>query len=104
MSGGSLDYLYSDVREAAGSVGHTDHLPEDLRGAFADHLRDVADVLKAVEWAMSYDTSPEPAQEAVEAFFDDLERPDLPLRSAIESAEETSEMLERAIERAEEAS
>ena len=51
MSGGSLDYAYSKVEDAASSI------PGDTieRIAFRAHLLRVAKALKAVEWNLSGD-------------------------------------------------
>lgn len=50
MSGGSLDYVYRKVEEAADSMPRT-----PLHQAFADHLRLVAQALHDTEWVMSCD-------------------------------------------------
>lgn len=54
MSGGSLDYIYSRINEAADSVrDHNKNSP--LHVAFADHLKLVAKALHDCEWVMSCD-------------------------------------------------
>ncbi len=64
MSGGSLDYVYFKVEDAATSIRNYAANPgTDLKHrsewfAFVLHLLDVADALKDVEWVMSADRSP----------------------------------------------
>lgn len=53
MSGGSLDYVYTRVLEAAGAIRHRCDSATHL--AFADHLELVAIALKDVEWVLSCD-------------------------------------------------
>ncbi len=51
MSGGSLDYVYSKVEDAA------ERIPQDTitRIAFTQHLCMVAAALRSIEWNMSGD-------------------------------------------------
>ncbi len=56
MSGGSLDYVYIRVQDAAVSIRNQTSAPH-LR-AFASHLELVAKALHSVEWMLSCDTSP----------------------------------------------
>lgn len=71
MSGGSLDYVYSRVQDAAEKIflhyGHRlgeDDLPDDYKAedrplalAFARHLMKVSEALRELEWKMSDDGS-----------------------------------------------
>lgn len=60
MSGGSLDYVYFKVEEAAREISResfTNKIPE-LK-AFKDHLVKVAEVLHDVEWFLSGDYAEE---------------------------------------------
>lgn len=52
MSGGSLDYVYSRVQDAADRIKGDDR---PMYRAFAKHLILVADALHAVEWEYSSD-------------------------------------------------
>jgi hypothetical protein len=56
MSGGSLDYIYGKVEDAADSIRGRAFKPLHL--AFAEHLRLVATALHDLEWVFSSDTSP----------------------------------------------
>lgn len=56
MSGGSLDYVYDKVEDAAGNVRGRGTRSEHF--AFADHLEKVAKALHDFEWMLSSDTSP----------------------------------------------
>lgn len=55
MSGGSLDYIYSRVQDAACSIRGRSRKP--IHTAFADHLDKVATALHDIEWAWSGDTA-----------------------------------------------
>ena len=66
MSGGSLDYVYYKVDDAAETISV--RAETTLHHAFAAHLRKVAKALKDMEWMLSCDTaigSEEPAIRAV---------------------------------------
>lgn len=66
MSGGSLDYVYARVREAADSIRRrTDSTT--LHKAFAEHLDCVADALHDLEWEQSGDYGDGDADEAIRA-------------------------------------
>ena len=80
MSGGSLDYVYRFVRDAADSIrADCCRVPDDVDGhpmdpnrkrrllAFASHLELVASALHDVEWVMSGDTSPGDELAAIDA-------------------------------------
>jgi hypothetical protein len=56
MSGGSYNYLFQKVDDAASELEHRSPTPQ--RRAFAEHLRKVAKALHAVEWVDSSDWSP----------------------------------------------
>ena len=53
MSGGSLNYVYQRVEEAADEV--RDNATTELHRQFADHLRLVAKALHDFEWVLSAD-------------------------------------------------
>ena len=55
MSGGSLDYVYSRVQDAASSV--RGQAKTALHLAFADHLDKVAGALHDLEWVWSFDSA-----------------------------------------------
>lgn len=87
MSGGSLDYLYSRVDEAAGRLSPS----TPLRRAFSKHLRLVAKALREVEWADSSDTAPD--NETERATIMACLHPGEPLATLIEEAEEVRQAL-----------
>ena len=54
MSGGSWNYAYTHVRNFADDlIGGETH---PLRMQLVSHMRDLADVMKAIEWSDSLDT------------------------------------------------
>ena len=53
MSGGSLDYVYSRVHEAAETIKM--RAENVTHAAFAEHLAKVATALRAMEWMLSGD-------------------------------------------------
>lgn len=55
MSGGSLDYVYIRVAEAADTVERRATTP--LHRAFSAHLRQVAEALREMEWVLSGDSA-----------------------------------------------
>lgn len=65
MSGGSLDYVYSHVEDAASKI--RDFNRSTLHLAFAAHLDKVAAALRAVEWELSGDTGQGSARESIES-------------------------------------
>jgi len=72
MSGGSLDYVYFKVEEAAESVrARAEGNPLYL--AFSDHLKLVATALHDIEWVLSSDTSPGDDTRAIERVLGDKE-------------------------------
>lgn len=69
MSGGSMDYLYLKVLNAAETVTNEDEdgfvKNTELRKAFAEHLFDVALALKQIEWVDSGDSAEGSEDEAI---------------------------------------
>jgi hypothetical protein len=59
MSGGSLDYVYCKVNDAASTVRDYAVRRKDraLLEAFADHLDKVSNCLHSIEWDFSGDTN-----------------------------------------------
>ena len=58
MSGGSYGYVYAKVMDMADALrewSHDENQPS--RDELAAHLDRVAEVMRSVEWADSYDTS-----------------------------------------------
>lgn len=88
MSGGSMDYLYSRVEDAANIIGGT---PE--RKAFARHLYRVAEALHDIEWVDSCDYGPGDENAAIMACVSGSDV----LESAIESARYARDELDRAL-------
>lgn len=56
MSGGSFNYLFRDIQEAADIL--SDVSEPAYRRAFSEHLRKVAEAMQDVEWVDSGDMSP----------------------------------------------
>lgn len=69
MSGGSLDYVYSRVQDAASTILSRAESP--THRAFAAHLFKVAKALRAMEWMLSCDTSPGSETAAIRAVLSD---------------------------------
>jgi len=65
MSGGSLDYVYGRVEDAASTVAA--RAETMLHRAFAAHLHKVAKALKDMEWMLSGDRSPGSEEPAIRA-------------------------------------
>lgn len=74
MSGGSMDYVYGKVRDAA--EGMRVHTP--LRRAFRDHLLLVADALHDIEWVDSCDYGPGDEVAAIRKVFENADTPEVP--------------------------
>ncbi len=72
MSGGSLDYAFEKVNGIAEAVeASADRCDQRaaLRVRFADELRSVSRVLRAIEWADSGDAAPDSWVQAVEDYL-----------------------------------
>ena len=69
MSGGSYDYLYCKINEAAGQVERygRGRKNEALRTAFAKHLSLIAEAMHRIEWVDSCDNSPGDEDAAIRA-------------------------------------
>lgn len=67
MSGGSLDYVFRKVEDAADSITHSSGCQSPRHKAFAKHLRLVARALKDVEWVLSGDSSTGDDHAAIDA-------------------------------------
>ncbi len=93
MSGGSMDYAYRQVEEAMERFDQ--RTPE--RRAFADHLKRVAEALKAIEWVDSGDYGPGDENEAIRACL----APGEALEAAVRTAREAYDSLAGEIVRAE---
>ena len=85
MSGGSYDYLYNKIEDAAHQIGrgHKEGETAMLRLAFADHLLLVADAMHAVEWVDSGDYGSGDEDDAIRACL----APGVVLAKATEEAE-----------------
>ena len=69
MSGGSMDYLYQRVREAAEEIlypSEEESCKDEKRIKFANHLFDVAKALREIECVDSGDMSPGEEHEAID--------------------------------------
>lgn len=96
MSGGSLDYFYSRVRDIAETIAayQSPALPEHL--AFAKHLNLVADALHDLEWMWSGDNAPGDEMPAIHKV---ISKADV-LGAAVSQAETAAKNLNDALERA----
>lgn len=94
MSGGSLDYLYSRVDDAASTIRSRCDGPQYR--AFADHLEKVAKALHDIEWWMSGDYGEEQARASLAAIIGPREV----LDAALDYAREAYAELGRAIDSA----
>jgi hypothetical protein len=96
MSGGSLNYLFYKVEEAA----HTIHRGGGtaLHRAFAAHLDLVAKALRDVEWVLSGDYGEGQDREAIRACLPK----NAELAQLISEAREARDALDEALTRAEE--
>lgn len=92
MSGGSMDFLYAKVQDA-----YFRHERSAERRAFRQHLKLVAEALRAIEWNDSGDGNDEREREAIRACI----APGLILQQATEDARETVRELTALIDRAE---
>ena len=68
MSGGSWNYLYGQVDDAAGKLQES---KDPLRRAFGEHLHLCADALRDIEWVDSSDMSPGDDRPAIELALGD---------------------------------
>jgi len=93
MSGGSLEYVYYKVTEAADSIRDR---REPLYQAFAKHLDLVSRALHDVEWVLSGDYGAGDDVEAVRKVL----APGAELAAAIESSERTLDILKSTIKAA----
>jgi hypothetical protein len=65
MSGGSLDYVYSRVEDAAREILSMTRNP--LHVAFSKHLSKVSKALRNLEWVLSGDSSSPYEEESIRA-------------------------------------
>lgn len=65
MSGGHYNYAYAQVQAMASTMqGESEELTPAMR-YFAEYLFEVAEAMRAVEWARSGDTDPDDADKAI---------------------------------------
>lgn len=93
MSGGSLDYVYSQVEYAAEQMKTS----TPLHRAFRSHLFDVAQALHDIEWVESGDYGEGDDVEAMRVVLS----PTKELEHLMKEAKGFVEVIEQAIERAE---
>ena len=91
MSGGSLDYCYGRVQDAAHTILSRAESP--THRAFAAHLLKVSEALRAMEWMLSCDTSPGSETDAIRAVL----REGAELDAATERAREALADLQSAL-------
>lgn len=93
MSGGSLDYLYVKIQNAA------DLLNKDRkthRRAFASHLNLIAEALRRIEWVDSSDCSPGDEKESILACIN----PNLMFMTLIQEATQIRDELNSILQKA----
>lgn len=95
MSGGSLNYMYHKVEDAARDIARLAETP--LHRAFAAHLMKVAKALHDIEWLFSADYGPGQEVEAISAVV----TPAAVLETATEHARAALSELQDAIKQAE---
>jgi hypothetical protein len=95
VSGGSLDYVYSQVDEAADRIRQGEANPIYI--AFADHLKKVSKALHDYEWRTSGDTG---KGDDIAAIMEVITKSDV-LNNAIREAQHMIEYLNEAIDNAE---
>lgn len=88
MSGGSLDYMYSRVQDAADTI-RARNPDSPLHQAFADHLDLVWRALHDCEWVMSCDYAEGEDEEAIRAVL----APGAELEAATRQAEKAADIL-----------
>jgi hypothetical protein len=93
MSGGSLDYIYSRVEDAARTLASSNDV---VHRAFAEHLGKVASALYMAEYVLSGDSSPSDDHKAILQVI----TPHDVLTSLIDNAEKTQAQLQEWILRA----
>ena len=91
MSGGSLDYCYRRVHDAALTILQLAESP--THRAFAAHLMKVSEALRAMEWMLSCDTSPGSEVAAIRAVLSEGAE----LEAATERAREALAELQSAL-------
>ena len=97
MSGGSYDYLYSRIEDAAHQVARSSATP--LRRAFAEHLRLVAIAMREVEWVDSHDNAPGTEDAAIRACLAPGAEIDAAREALAEAMREAREVLDRTVQR-----
>lgn len=93
MSGGSLDYVYGKVEDAAVEI--RSRAKSSLHLAFADHLTLVSKALRDIEWMFSCDTSPGDEEEAIQACLALGAELSVTVREAIRVRDELSSLIDR---------
>lgn len=93
MSGGSLDYVYSRVEDAARTLASSSDV---VHQAFAEHLGKVASALYMAEYVLSGDSGPGDDHKAI---LQVITSQDV-LASLIDDAEQTQAQLQEWIVRA----
>lgn len=95
MSGGSLNYVYHQVEDAARDIAVRAQTP--LHRAFAAHMMKVSKALYDIEWLFSGDYGPGQEVEAIRAVV----TPAAVLETATENARAALSELQDAIKQAE---
>jgi hypothetical protein len=93
MSGGSYDYLYSKMQDAADTLSHSGN---PLRRAFAKKLELFAEAMHDIEWVDSCDKSPGDEVKAIEAALGKGAKA-LELSELIEEAQDVNARLTQAL-------
>jgi hypothetical protein len=92
MSGGSWDYLYRRVEDAADRLRCSN---DPLRRALGAHLHDVAEALHAIEWVDSADYTPEQEIEPIRKVISPERETAIVLAAAQEMQAQLTELIGR---------
>lgn len=92
MSGGSWDYLYSKIEEAAVRLCSKEQ--PSYRRSFGEHMKKISKAMHAIEWADSYDSSEEYAKKAIMEIISPRDCLNVSIAEAIKISDELIELLE----------
>lgn len=93
MSGGSLNYVYGRVEDAAMAIKDRSSVP--LHIAFSNHLIKVAKALHDIEWLLSGDYGDGQEEEAIRAVVSQNDELDAATEKARDALKSLTEVLER---------
>lgn len=93
MSGGSLEYVYGKVEEAADLIASRSGKP--LHRAFANHLRLVSEALHDLEWVYSGDYSEGDEDSAIRAVISPTAEVETARNSLVQAFKDAQDVLAR---------